>query len=112
MERNDIEKFLKEKKGYDDSDIAEFWEGYLIVDPNFEYTEWELDAFAFGKGLNLDYRDVDNLLKEVGKSELFSDEKMDVILDDLEEAYPGYKDWYYEKINSWSAGADDQTQSL
>lgn len=97
MERKDIEKFLKEKKGYDENDIAEFWEEYLIVDPNFEYTERELDMFACKKGDEMDYREVDKILQEMEKSELFSDENIERIQKKLKDKYLGRED----ELESW-----------
>lgn len=87
MEKEAIEKFLKEVKEYDENDIAEFWKDYLIVDPNFEYTERELDMFACKKGDEMDYREVDRMLREVAESELFSDENIERIRKKLKEKY-------------------------
>lgn len=77
MERKDIEKFLVEKKGYNENDIAEFWEDYLEIDPNFEYTEKELDVLVCDKKSRMDYREVNKLLEEVGKSELLSNKNVE-----------------------------------
>lgn len=66
MEKEAIIKFLKEKKGYDEDDIAEFWEIYEQVDPNFEFTERDLDAFAW-EGKYSNRRGFDELLRDFSK---------------------------------------------
>ena len=92
MERKDIEKFLKEKKGYDENDIAEFWEEYLIVDPNFEYTERELDMFACKKGDECDGEKIKKILWEI--DDLFSDEEFEKTKKELREWYSDGKEGY------------------
>lgn len=104
MKREAVEKFLMEKKKYEQSDMAEFWEWYLQVDPNLECTEGDLDALVSKKGSKINWDEINKIFEDIDR--LFSDEKMDIILDDLEKNRPGYKEWYYGKINSWKTAID------
>lgn len=78
MEREAIEKFLMEKKEYGQGDMAEFWDWYLQADPNFEFTERELDILIEEKGTNIDWEGIDNIFRTV--DELYSEEETERIL--------------------------------
>lgn len=80
MEKEAIIKFLKEKKGYDEDDIAEFWEIYEQVDPNFEFTERELDILIEEKWAKvaIDWEGIDSIFETVDR--LYSEEDVEKIL--------------------------------
>lgn len=80
MEREAIEKFLMEKKEYEQSDMAEFWEWYLQADPNFEFTERELDILIEEKWAKaaIDWEGIDSIFETVDR--LYSEEETERIL--------------------------------
>lgn len=61
MEREVVEKFLREKKEYDDNDIAEFWKEYAEI--GLEFTEEELDSITYKKGEEREYFDFDKMIQ-------------------------------------------------
>lgn len=93
MGKEAIEKFLKEKKGYDEDDIADFWEWYLRAESCIELTQDDLDVFVSRKGVKINWTELNKIFKEVDR--LFPGEKLDIILDNMEKSQPGCKELYY-----------------
>lgn len=99
MDKKAVENFLKEKKKYNQNDVNEFWKDYLAIDPKFEYTEEELDVLVEEKGVKIDWEGINESFKEIDRVYPDKNKKKSLEeLDGLEKEYPGYKNWYYEKL--------------